>query len=288
MSDNRNVTPRRVRNGVRLRSRDGTIPTTALSDRLLNLMRMVFDPEELQEGFHYARLGQTVAIEYHDGEVKARVQGLEPRAHEVRIDIGVFDADHWDRIIEAMAGEALYLVRLLAGEMPEGADVLLESLELSLLPPTAEAISFHCTCHAAKPCLHAATVAHLLADELAANPLVILHLRGMPADALRERLRQLRAMRMRGMASAHVDPIVPELRQEPPPLDACVDDYWRPGAALARLKDLPPPQHAPQALLRRLGPSPLGGQFPLVGLLASIYDTVAEHADRLRDQAEGR
>jgi hypothetical protein len=49
---------------------------------------------------------------------------------------------------------------------------------------------------------------------------------------------------------------------------------------------MPPPQHAPHALLRRLGPSPLPGRFPLVGLLASVYDTVAEEAIRLRDRAE--
>ena len=35
-----------------------------------------------------------------------------------------------------------------------------------------------------------------------------------------------------------------------------------------------------------MGPSPLQGRFPLVGLLASVYDTVAERAVRLRDHAE--
>jgi hypothetical protein len=27
-------------------------------------------------------------------------------------------------------------------------------------------------------------------------------------------------------------------------------------------------------LLRRMGPSPMGGKFPMVGLLASIYDSI--------------
>jgi len=41
---------------------------------------------------------------------------------------------------------------------------------------------------------------------------------------------------------------------------------------------------APHALLRRRGPTPLQGKFPLVGLLASIYDSIAEHGRKLRDE----
>jgi hypothetical protein len=39
-------------------------------------------------------------------------------------------------------------------------------------------------------------------------------------------------------------------------------------------------EYAPHALLRRLGSAPLEGRFPLVGLLASIYDSVAVAARR--------
>jgi hypothetical protein len=36
-------------------------------------------------------------------------------------------------------------------------------------------------------------------------------------------------------------------------------------------------------LLRRLGPSTLEGQFPLAGLLATIYDEAAAEAARILD-----
>ncbi len=55
---------------------------------------------------------------------------------------------------------------------------------------------------------------------------------------------------------------------------------------LKELQHVPPPHHVSHALLRRLGPPPLKGKFPLVGLLASIYDSVAEYAVKLRDRAE--
>jgi hypothetical protein len=43
---------------------------------------------------------------------------------------------------------------------------------------------------------------------------------------------------------------------------------------------------APHALLRRLGQSPLQGKFPLVGLLASIYDSIAEDGRKLRETSD--
>ena len=81
--------------------------------------------------------------------------------------------------------------------------------------------------------------------------------------------------------------MIPESQHEPPDLEACQGEYWREGPRLSDLRDMPPSAHAPQALLRRLGPSELNGKFPLVGLLASIYDHVRDHAVRLRDRAEG-
>ena len=51
-------------------------------------------------------------------------------------------------------------------------------------------------------------------------------------------------------------------------------DFWRPGTALDEPASGDAGEHVPHALLRRMGPSPMGGRFPMVGLLASIYDSV--------------
>ena len=109
----------------------------------------------------------------------------------------------------------------------------------------------------------------------------------MAASRLLERLAAVRARQTRAV-TAHAEPLMPHaVQQVSRPLEACLDTFWRPGPELAELQRMPPPQHAPHALLRRLGPSPLAGRFPLVGLLASVYDTVAQEAIRLRDRAEG-
>ena len=277
---------RRVRAGVKLRARNGVIARTPLAERWLRLVEEMIDHEELAEGLRYAKLGQIVTLQPQDGAIAAEVQGRATKPYATRLIVGAYGAPQWDRIIEAMAGEAVYLVKLLADELPEGIETLLETEGLTLLPETAAELTLECDCREGKPCRHAAAIGYLFTEQLSNDPLLIFALRGMPAERLLDRLRHARAIRARGVAAAHVDPMIPETQEEAPPLDACIDEFWRPAPALGRLQEAPPARHLPHALLRRLGPSPLAGRFPFVGLLASIYDSVAEHAVKLRDRAE--
>jgi len=286
MRDRKPEGPRRVRHGVKLQARDGTIPSTPMSDTLVALIESMVAPDTLEEGRHYARLGQIASMEHQAGAISALVQGRRGQPYETRVEIGSFTAEQWGVIVEAMAAEAVYLVKFMADELPKGLDELLATFELTLLPDSVEAFRATCNCAAEGNCKHIAAVGFVLADQLARNPLLVLALRGLDSVRLLERLRQARVLQTRGVASAHVDPMIPESQVEPLPLEACLDEFWRPGPQLGRLQELPPPKHVSHALLRRLGPSPLQGKFPLVGLLASIYDHVAEHAVEIRDQAE--
>jgi uncharacterized Zn finger protein len=271
---------------MKLRSRDGVVPRDGLSGRWLRGIERLINGEALVEGLEYARLGQIVSLEARLGGVTANVQGRAGRPYETRISVERFSAEQWERIISAMAGEAVYLVKLLAGEMPETIDEMLSSLECPLLPDETMPFTIACTCASAAPCKHAAAVAYIFAERFAKDPLLIFTLRGLPADQLLERLRQARTLNARGVMAAHADPLIAASQVEPPPLDDCLRDYWRAGAVLDRLRQAPPTQHVSHALLRRLGPSPLQGKFPLVGLLASVYDSVSVHAVKLRNTAE--
>ena len=184
-----------------------------------------------------------------------------------------------------MAFEAVYTAKLLADELPQGTQDLFNSLNLQLIPPS-ESIRVECDCLFDGPCKHAATAGYLIMQQLDSTPLLILTLRGLQSEYVIERITQVRTIQSHGQAAAHPDPVLADLQQPALELDQCLDEFWRPGPELSELEHMPPPQHAPHALLRRLGPSPLGGKFPLVGLLASIYDTVSQAAIKLRDHAE--
>ena len=279
--------PRRVRQGIKLRARDGIVPPGPLSTTLLSLLERQISPDEMDEGHSYARHGQIVSLTLGPGVVRAQVQGRAPRPYQTTLSMPVFEASDWQAIIESMAAEAVYLVKLLANELPGGVEALLGSFDLSLLPAPPQTLSIECSCAAPAGCRHVAAVGYVLAERLVEAPLLIFTLRGLSADRLLERVREARVLQTRGVASAHVDPMIPESRVDPPDLESCLDSFWRPGPKLAELEQMPPPRHVDHALLRRLGPSPLRGRFPLVGLLASIYDSVASHAVRVRDQAEG-
>ena len=279
--------PRRVRHGLKLRSRDGVIPRGPLADRWIEGLEAVIAPKELEEGRRYARLGQTVSMTIIPGGVDAVVQGSRVKPHAVRITVGAYPEETWGRIIETMAGEASYLVKLPAGDMPEGLETMLRTMDLELVPRSRHWAEGACDCAAGTRCRHVATVGYLMAERLALEPLTALELRGLAAAQVVDRLRHARAMRGGGVASAHVDPLIPESQREPIPLEACLDDYWRMGPELLHAPPAPPAHHVPQALLRRLGPSPLKGEFPLVGLMASVYDVASESARRWRAEAEG-
>ena len=277
--------PRRVRNGIKLRGADGPHPRSWLAERWLELGDRLVPADHLLQGREYARAGQTISLQIGPGRIDAEIQGRASQPYATCLRLPVLDDQQWRRVIDAMADEAVYAAKLLAGELPPAVPALFTSLDLELLPPI-ESVEVECSCPHQGPCKHAAAIWYLLTERVDDAPLLIFTLRGLPSDELLERLVRARAIQSHGQAAAHADPMLADVQIAVPPLEQCLDTFWRPGPQLAELQHMPPPQHAPHALLRRLGPSPLGGKFPLVGLLASVYDTVSQAAIRLRDQAE--
>ena len=303
--DRRPEGPRRVRHGLKLQGifdfkliaplhdepasqpAEKTSSAGALSERWFALASGAFERAALLEGHEYARLGQTVNLELQKGRIRAAIQGTAPRPYQVEIVLPAFDEQQWPDVIEAMSGEAVYVAKMLAGELPQGMDDLLAQRGLRLLPEHVSELRFSCTCSAGSggQCKHAATAVVMTTERLHEHPLLIFTLLGMPSDQLLERLRRARTIQAKGAASAHGDAMIPESQIEPTPLEACLDDFWHsPAGRDLDVHEHAPAVHAPHALLRRLGPSPLSGKFPMVGLLASVYDTVAQAARKLADE----
>lgn len=292
--------PRRVRHGVKLAGVLQTPPEASeeagvrLARRLLNLLESLIDSVQLADGLEYAKTGQIIDIEFRPGLIEAHIQGTAARPYQTNCRWPVFNQEQWRQIIDAMTGEAGHAAKLLAGELPARLDELLGSLNppLSLLPADASQIKFECTCPAMSaedstpppPCKHVAALAYVAAERMAQQPLLMFSLLGLPSEQLLEELQHARTVHSRGIATAHSEASFPELQLNSQPLEACIDDFWRspPGHDLSEVDVVPPAHHIPHALLRRLGPSTLNGRFPLVGLLASVYDVVADAAAKLR------
>jgi uncharacterized Zn finger protein len=277
--------PRRVANGIRLRGSGDWSHGSVAAQRWADLMLAAWNEDARREGLDYARGGQIAELHIGPDGVRASVQGRAPRPYQAELRLGVIPEPVWERLIGRMVAEAMHAARLLSGDVPAELGALFAAEGQVLLPVDPGAVEIRCTCGRATPCKHTAAVAWLLGERLDEEPLLAFTLRGLSGSGVIDRLRQARALHTSGVASAHAEPLIHE-SHDAVPLEECLDEFWRAGPELAQLDRQPPPHHAPHALLRRLGPSPLKGRFPLAGILASVYDTVSEAVARMRQGME--
>jgi uncharacterized Zn finger protein len=319
-SQRRNDGPRRIKNGVRLRRKDGADnlpwPSSAWSKLLLGRLAA----EHLTEALDYARAGQTASISITPGLVEAVVQGRAARPYRVRIEVAQLSAAEWDRVVATMAAEAIWSAKLLSGELPQTIELLFRGLGGCLVHEREDQLVHTCTCtlHAelgGVPCKHVGVAWLLVAERVEADPLLSFTLRGLDGQRLLERLQEARTIATRGVSRAHSTPPAAESAAAPPPVERCLQDFWKPGRRLIEVDEAAGDEHVPHAILRRLGPSPFQAnanraariqaapakgqsalppppsnqptsKFPLVGLLASIYDSISAAGRKLRDQPE--
>src|SRR5207247_8295441 len=100
----------------------------------------------------------------------------------------------WDRVVDAMAAEALYAARLLSGEMPEQIEEVFAAAGTSLFPTDANDMRTTCSCpDTANPCKHIAAVHYLLGERFDEDPFLMFLLRGRSRDEIVAELRARRA-----------------------------------------------------------------------------------------------
>jgi uncharacterized Zn finger protein len=279
--------PRRVRHGIKFRRKEGLQGVPWFAKAFVDAVEGRAALGARVMGMEYALSGQAASFSLDAGVVDALVQGRAPRPYAVKLSLPHLSREKWVEVVQAMAREALFAAKLLVGEMPEGIEDPFSACGAHLLPKAASELKVECTCGEKLPCKHVVAVTCLLAERLEVDPLALFALRGLPGATLLERLQEARTVQTSGVSQSHQSPQLPSQKAQLPPLEACLDDFWRPGRKLADFERLPAQEHVPHALLRRLGASPLGGKFPLVGLLASVHDSLRSKAIELRQRAEG-
>lgn len=277
--------PRRVKNGIRLRRKEGhenwTWPASAWAELLLGPV----EQKTLHEALEYGRTGQASRCDVVAGKVVGLVQCMAPKPHEARIEFPVIDDKAWERVLRLSAAEAIHAAKLLAGEFPEIVSEPFETAGYPLVPKATD-LEFHCSCGSKQPCKHVTLVSLILLERIEEQPELALELRGRSGERFRCDLQEARTLTTRGISQAHTNPDILRLAGPIRSADSRLQEFWRPGASLEESRNAPLPKHVPHALLRRLGASPLEGKFPITGLLASIYDTVAEKSNQIVKDAD--
>jgi len=150
----------------------------------------------------------------------------------VDVRLPVLDDDGLAALVETVAAQPGRIAALLGGDLPHELLEHAEEAGVELLPSGGE-LEAACTCDAwVDPCPHALAVLHQAAWLLDAGPLGLLHLRGLPRDALLGRLHALETERLRRSGGPE-DELAREAEEAA--LDVASDAAARASAVLARL-----------------------------------------------------
>jgi len=266
--------PVEVEGGIRARSQRGIIGEQWWSRRFIDVLESFGLTGRLARGRNYARRGQVLGFEISTGYVTAQVQGSRPKPYRVRIQVTPLTTPQWRRVGQALAGQALFRAKLLAGEMPREIEEVFADCGTPLFPRSARDLDMSCSCPDwGVPCKHLAAVCYVLAEAFDIDPFGILAWRG------RDREELLASLRLR--TAGEDEAARPLIDVTDRPLAECVADYWSPGLSPARLRALPSvPAAPPDLLLRTFEPPPVAVRdHDLVTLLTPAYERLADPDD---------
>jgi uncharacterized Zn finger protein len=234
----------------------------------------------LSRGRAYARNGRVLDVEVSTGVLRARVQDAQPRPYRIEMAVEPFADQVWDRVIGALARQAIYTAKLLAGDLPAEVVQLCDSAEAHLFPGHPDDIVMRCSCPEwAVPCKHVAAVHYAFAAELDRDPFLLFRLRGRTREELTAALRTRRgtfgsvgAAKAAAQAEAAVssDPSA-EAGEEIP-----IDRFWAYDPEIDALNFVIHPPEVPGAVLRLLGTPPgWSARDDLADVLQDLYQVAS-------------
>ena len=288
-----------VEGGLQARSTRGKIGDTWWSQRFIAVLESFGIGSRLQRGKRYARSGQVLSMEVGAGHVTASVQGSRSRPYRVFIEARVLTDREWDDVEAVMTSRAVFMAKLLAGEMPEEIEEAFAATSSSLFPSEGSDVETACSCPDwENPCKHIAAVFYLLAEAFDRDPFLIFAWRGRDKDTL---LASLRARRRQGrdggpgeaagppVAGGDVHGLAGEPERfgwpeagAPHPGAPVPASVWGEGAALGTIGVRYHRPVAPDLVLRRLDPAPLGDNADrIVAELGRAYAEITAAAAAL-------
>jgi uncharacterized Zn finger protein len=277
----------RAADGIKAKSQRGKIGESWWAGKWIKALEPLMDAGRLSRGRSYARGGQVLNLDIGPGVVTSRVQGSRATPYKVKIAVKTLTAAEWSKVVDALAEQAIFAAKLLAGEMPKDVESAFEAARASLFPTQRADLQTNCSCpDYANPCKHVAAVYYLLGERFDEDPFLLFHLRGKDKEQLLADLRQRRAAD--DMALAEDSPPYEAVQASTPeaasaePLEASLDRFWELGEELETF-------HAPivrpaveAGLLKRLGKPPFERKpGEISDALATAYAATADYAMRL-------
>lgn len=271
--------------GIKSKSQRGKIGENWWADKWIKALEPLLDSGRLSRGRSYARSGQVLDLDIGPGVVTSRVQGSRPTPYKVKIGVKTLTASEWSKVVDALAAEAIFAAKLLAGEMPKDVETAFWAAHVSLFPTHSDDLWTSCSCpDYANPCKHVAAVYYLLGERFDEDPFLIFHLRGKDKEQVLAELRQRRTAGGPALAEeapSYAATPTPAVESETP-LEACLDRFWEMGEEAEGFQAPVMRPTVEAGLLKRLGPPPFERKAgELTDMLAAAYAATTASALRL-------
>lgn len=274
--------------GIKAKSQRGKIGESWWADKWIKALEPLLDAGRLSRGRSYARGGQVLNLDIGPGVVTSRVQGSRATPYKVKIAVKTLTAAEWSKVVDALAEQAIFAAKLLAGEMPKDVETAFQAAHVSLFPTQRADLQTDCSCpDYANPCKHVAAVYYLLGERFDEDPFLLFHLRGKDKEQLLAELRQRRVaddlILAEDSPSYDVVPAPMPSAESAEPLEAGMERFWELGEGLEETFHTPIVRAAVEAgLLKRLGKPPFERKpGELSDALAAAYAATADSALRL-------
>src|SRR5438128_610491 len=110
--------PRRAEGGIKAQTKRGGFGESWWAKRWIQVLESFNIGARLARGRSYARKGQVLSMAIENGRVTAQVQGSRPKPYDVTIQVKTLSEKDWAKLLDALGRQALFVAKLLAGEMP--------------------------------------------------------------------------------------------------------------------------------------------------------------------------
>jgi uncharacterized Zn finger protein len=181
------------------------------------------------------------------------VQGSRRTPYKVNIQLKPLTTQQWDKVLDALAQQAIFAAQLLNGEMPTDVEEVFEAAKVPLFPASRGDLKTSCSCPDwANPCKHIAAVYYLLGERFDEDPFLLFELRGRSQKEIASALSERRAVEIHPVEATPYTPVLLET-VDIPALEDCLGDYWTLRPEIEDITFAITQPRVPLALLKRVG-----------------------------------
>ena len=267
----------KVKGGIKAQTKRGNFGQKWWAKQWISALESFHDSKRLGRGRRYARMGQVISIEISKGKVVADVQGTRTVPYHVEIQVDTLSQEAWRQVAEILSSKAIYVAKLLAGEMPSDIDEIFSQSNHHLLPNSHTQLKTDCTCPDwSNPCKHVAAVYYLIGEEFDRDPFLIFKLRGIDRKELIDLLERYEELPLIEEEDTHQNTQVNPLTSENKP-------FWQGNSDNDQfyIGEYSIPSKT-GVLLKTLGKFPFWrGEENLQDILDEIYSKTSEAASHL-------